>query len=347
MNMDHSVRGRKIEYLDGDPAAVISRGNAIESLGEAMGSSADLLKAIKDEASEQQGKAIDKLRETIGDSHETLKKAAGLYTPVGPVLVAYGEELEYHQPEIKTRVDNCEELRWKVPAVAEPDEFGEDDEETKEARQAWEEEAVLFDAAYDEWEDAFEKAVNDITDEMADTIEDGGWRTFLSDLGKILEVVGLVVGILAIVIGGPVLFWIALVVGLAALAVTLCQASYGDKDGGDIALAALGGLPFGKAGTGLAKGAHLFSGTLKNATGSGSFAAAKVVDAPASNRLMEMTKRAFSGKDTGDFTNDVLALRASKWRTDKGSAWANEIGGYGEAFGKFLTGFVSVSNWTS
>src|SRR5690625_7997385 len=75
-----------------------------------MEESANVLEDIRTRASDQQGKAIEKLRETIGDSYETLHKAASLYTPVGPVIRTYGEELETIQPRIKTRVDNCREL---------------------------------------------------------------------------------------------------------------------------------------------------------------------------------------------------------------------------------------------
>src|SRR5699024_410213 len=233
MTTHWSPRGRLIDYLEGDPEVIVARGQQISDVGEAMAESAHWLEKIKDEAAEQQGKAIDTLRETIKDSSATLKKAADLYEPVGPVLKGYGEQLEGLQVTINELVDECRDLAADVPAVVPAE--GDDDPEAEQGRQAhadWHDKAEMFDTAYDEWEDAFEKAANGITDEMAGTIEDSGWREFWDIAGKVLEVAGLIVAVLAIVIGGPMLFWAALLVGVLAVIVASAQASYGDKDGG-------------------------------------------------------------------------------------------------------------------
>src|SRR5699024_9202786 len=219
-----SPRGRLIDYLEGDPEVIVARGQQISDVGEAMAESAHWLEKIKDEAAEQQGKAIDTLRETIKDSSATLKKAADLYEPVGPVLKGYGEQLEGLQVTINELVDECRDLAADVPAVVPAE--GDDDPEAEQGRQAhadWHDKAEMFDTAYDEWEDAFEKAANGITDEMAGTIEDSGWREFWAEAGAILEIAALVVAVLALVITGPVMFWVAIGVGLAALAMTIGQ----------------------------------------------------------------------------------------------------------------------------
>lgn len=352
MTTNVSPRGRTIEHVEGDPDAIVSRGQKITDLGDAMESSAYWLGKIKDDAADQQGKAIEALRETIGDSSDTLAKAADLYTPVGPVLKTYGEELQDLKPKINALVDNCIELAQKVPAVVtpEPDDAGEEDEGAKEAREAqedWEDEAELFDAAYDAWEDAFEKAVNGITDEMGDEIADGGWRTFWNDLGTVLEVAGLILAIAALFITGPVIFWVALGVGLAALAVTLVQASYGDKGGGDIAMAVLGVIPFGKVGTGLAKSSRLFSKTAPKIFQGASRFSPSLSDVPASNKLVDTMMLGLSSKTVGDFHNDVAVLGASNWGPDMAGAAVNAIGGFVESGIKVFSGTQTVGNLAS
>lgn len=352
MTTNVSPRGRTIEYLEGDPDAIVSRGQKITDLGDAMESSAYWLGKIKDDAADQQGKAIEALREIIGESSATLAKAADLYTPVGPVLTTYGEELQDLKPKINALADNCIELAQKVPAVVtpEPDDAGDEDEDAKGAREAqedWEDEAELFDAAYDEWEDAFEKAVNGITDEMGDEIADGGWRTFWNDLGTVLEVAGLVLAIAAIFITGPVIFWVALGVGLAALAVTLVQATYGDKGAGDIGMAVLGVIPFGKLGTGLAKSSRLFSKSAPKIFQGASRFSPSLDDAPAANRLVDSMMRGLSGKSLGDFHLDVAMLGASNWGPDVAGAAVNAIGGFVENGLKAYSGSQTVGNMAS
>ena len=261
----YSPGGRFIEYVEGSPADIISRGTKIEDLGEKMEESANVLEDIKTRASDQQGKAIEKLRETIGDSYETLHKAAALYTPVGPVIRTYGEELEKVQPRIKTRVDNCRELAsefWAQEGNLEPYPGSEDDEEQQEldqakkaAYEAWETEAKLFDDDYDTWEEAFDTAVSGITKEMSGKIEDGGWRSFLDGLSKVLGWAGLIVGVAALIIGGPILGAIAAAIAVLTLVVTILQVFEGDANGWDVAIAAVGVIPVGKLGK-LAQGRY-------------------------------------------------------------------------------------------
>lgn len=349
MTTHRSPRGRLIDYLEGDAEAIIARGQEITDLGEAMASSAYWLEKIKTQVEcDLNGKAIETLRSSIGDAGEKLWQASDLYSPVGPTLMSYGEEVERLQGRIHSLVDSCRDRAGEVPAVVapEPEEPADEDPEAEQARQAqeaWEEKAAEYDAAYDEWEDAFDKAANGITEDTAGKIEDGFWRTFFAEAGAILEIAALIVAVLALVITGPVMFWVAIGVGLAALAMTIGQYCYGDKDEGDIALAALGVIPFGKLGTGVAKGARLFSSKAPTIfQGAGRFSPS-LSDAPRSNRLLDTMMRGLSGKDVGDFHTDVAVLGGSNWGPDMAGAAINAIGGFAENGFKYYSGGVTVS----
>jgi hypothetical protein len=268
--MMYSPAGRFIEPVTGEPGSIIERGRAMTRLGRQMESCATTLETIKSSGlSDYAGKAVEKLQETIGDSYETLREAAELYKPLGPVIRDYGLALDSIQPTLNARASRCEQL-WaefgSLPGSVEPrgvgglfqpeegsdeaEEQADEDAAKKAAHDEFLEAAGLWDDSYDSWEHAFDTAVTGLNDEMAGTIEDGGWRSFLGWASSALGWVGLIVGVAALIIGGPILAAIALVVGVLLLAVTIVQAvQYGDKNGWDIALAVVGVLPFGKLGS--------------------------------------------------------------------------------------------------
>lgn len=285
--MESSPKGRVIEYVDGSPDGIIERGDKIKTLGGKMLDSADILEAISTGALEyggQQGKAIDKLRDTIDDSYTTLRKAGELYQPVGPVIGDYGRELQSVQPLIRSAVDDCEDL-W-VAYQNEPGDkdgslvpeadggflgIGGHDADSPEAQKEadknlaalqayndWHQRAEDFDTHYDTWEDAFDTAVDGISDEMAGAIEDSFWST-LTDW---LEIAALVVGIAALIIGGPIAAAVALAVGAALLIATIVSYTKGERGKWDIALAAVSILPLGKLSS-LSKMSHLTKGAAK------------------------------------------------------------------------------------
>jgi hypothetical protein len=272
--MEDSPKGREIKHVEGRPGEIVSRGKQIESLGKKMHDAATTLQTLKDNTlsdGQQQGKAIQKLQEVIGDSHEKLKEAGDLYEPVGPVLVQYGESLETCKPNIDASANACKEL-WSTyeslpgdkedSTTEEEGGFlgigGTDEEEAadnkakKVAYDNWKSEAETFDTWYDVWEEAFDTATNGITEGTAGKIEDSFW----SDLADVLSVAALVIGIVALVIGGPILAAIALAVAAAYLFVVVMQYANGEANVTDIVLAGVGIVPFGKL-TSFSKLAHL------------------------------------------------------------------------------------------
>lgn len=320
--MESSPRGRTIRKVAGDPCGIIKRGDAITKLGQQMKDSAEVLRTIKDNSlgdNGQRGKAIDALRDSIGDSHERLQEAGELYSPVGPVITAYGDALFILQPKIEDVVEECRKLWNKyesLPGSVEPRGIGgltgpeegspeaqaqaKEDADKKAAYDTWEAEAESFDIYYEDWEGAFDDAVAGIGHEMSGKIKDGWWDNWGSDLfevlNTILSVAGLIVGIICLFTGGWILL---LVIGIAALVVTGVRYAHNEASGLDLALAIVGVVPFGKIASVLAPVDELVDAG-RVATRSG----------PLANNLMRLT--------SGGSADDLVRLMRGMEGLDMG-----------------------------
>lgn len=285
--MPQSPKGRRIRDVDGTPQTIVERGQAIETLGEQMLTSADTLEAIATRSvadGSQKGKAITALRDQIDDSYTTLRQAGELYKPVGPVIRAYGDELQRIQSPLNGSAGECQVLwtafdnlpgadprgsvgidlspQLQLPA-ADEEAQAEQDEDKRLAYERWETEAETFDTWYDAWETAYDDAVGGIEQELADSIEDSFWSGFAEVMGW----VALGLGIAALVIGGPIIAALALVAGALYLAATIGQYVNGEASVTDIVLAGLGVFPIGKL-SNLTKLMH-FNGPALRAFGKG------------------------------------------------------------------------------
>lgn len=262
--MKDSPKGREIKHVAGNPEAIIKRGNEITELGEQMEDAATTLWRLRNstvDGDAQKGKAIEALRDSIDDSYEKLFDAAELYKPFGPVMTTYGEALDRCKPQIDSLADQCEEA-WNtfnslpgevVPrgtgGLFQPDEGSpeaeqqaEEDAAKKDAYDAWHDKAVAWDGWYDDWEDAFDTACGDVSDATSGKIKDSFW----SDFADVMGWVALVIGIAALIIGGPFLAGLAALAGLIYLVAVIGQYANGEASMTDIALAGLAVLPFGK-----------------------------------------------------------------------------------------------------
>jgi hypothetical protein len=269
--MPATHKGHVIEELEGDPNGIWARGDQIEKLGQKMVKAADTLERIKDGSDGSNGKSMEQVREAVGDMTDDLRTAGTTYAGVGPVLKTYAGAIGplapgYHdlQGDIKKVVADAKDAwaRYKsaeadVPTsggmVPMPDKDDPDYDTKVKAASDREDEfwglADQFDGYYETWETAFDKAADDIDSFVDDGIHDGFWDNvdgFVSAALKVLSWVGLVVGILAIIIGGPILGAIAAVVGLVVLALTVYRKIRGDASWGDLALATVAVLPLGK-----------------------------------------------------------------------------------------------------
>lgn len=269
MFMQSSPGGRTIRELEGDAGTIRRRSGSIASLGIQMQDSATFLRTLAEQTDDQRGEAVEKLREIVADTYEELQRAGRLYEPTGPVLVSYADALDDVQPRINASAQRCAELwqsyaadRGHLPGTRPS--FGAPEEGTPEAaaneqadarKEAKYEdfiaEARTFDREYDTWETAFDTAVSGITEVLDGKIEDDFWDKmdgFAAGTLEVLSVVGIVVGIAAIIIGGPIFAAIGTVVGLITLGLTIYQAIRNDKGWDAVLIAAIGVIPFGSAG---------------------------------------------------------------------------------------------------
>lgn len=248
--MDQSPKGREIQPLTGDSAVIVARGNKIEELGVQMSEAATVLEQIATGEladGQMQGKAVAELQDKIGSSYETLREASELYTPVGPLIAAYGTSLGELQAKMGPLVDSCTD-KWAAYEALPGDREADDEEgQAKEtAYNEWHDDAESWDAQYDTWEDAYDLAVNGIGNEMAGSIKDGFWEIF-GFLLNILEVIAMVFMIAGLFLGGVVAI-IGFALGAAVLLGKIVQASAGKCEITDVLLAVLAVLPFGKLG---------------------------------------------------------------------------------------------------
>ncbi|BDZ63899.1 UbiA family prenyltransferase [Agromyces mangrovi Wang et al. 2018] len=267
--MDPTRLGREIEWIEGHPGDITRRGDEIVDLGMQMRESAGLLKAIAEGAEGMEGLSVDALREVIGDVHEELRLAGERYSPTGLALKVYAGSLEEVQTGLRTLLDDCEQawntytsrhMEYATMPLPMPDpETGATDDTTREnariareqAHDAWELLADDYDARYDTWETAFERATDAIGTATDGGIEDS-WTDDLAGFAdtalKVLQVVGIVLAVLAIVIGGPLIAVLGTIAAILALALTVYMKFYGRASWGDVAWAIVGVIPIGKLG---------------------------------------------------------------------------------------------------
>lgn len=253
--MDQSPKGREIQPLTGDSAVIVARGNKIEELGKQMSEAADVLEQIATGEladGEMQGKAVAELQDKIGSSYETLREASELYTPVGPLIAAYGESVGDVQGKMQPLVDSCNDKWATYEALPGDREENDDEGQAKEtAYNDWLDDAESWDAHYDTWEEAYDLAVNGVGDEMAGSIKDGFWEIF-NLLIDILEIIGMVFMIAGILLGGVVAIIGFAIAGLVLIG-RIVQIAAGECEVLDLVLAIVAVLPFGKLGN-IAKG---------------------------------------------------------------------------------------------
>ena len=261
----YSVQGREIKALASDPESTETIGGKIKDLGQDMIDSAKMLQDVA-EGDVQQGKAVDKLRDLTGDAYKLLAEAGEMYRATGDVIETFGRQSGRHDDEFLSINNNAREA-WHAYYDAPGDrdlagdtegkfgrEIDESDQADNSAKQKLYEEyekwAVSFDAEFDAWKPIYTTAKRDLDDALDNGVEDD-WKdrldSFVDGLQTALTIAGFVLGVLAIVLGGPFAI-AALIVGALAVLATGWQWYRGDAGPLDMALAVVGILPFGKLG---------------------------------------------------------------------------------------------------
>lgn len=211
-----------------------------------------LISRLVDDGADMEGAAIDKVREIAGDASSDLDKASALYLAVGPHISTYGTELRSAQDAVMTPLvrrlerlwDEYYELSrdadtaegavpWREPdddaEQSEKDHYAEAEAHAQQARTLatkkkgeWDVAAGQYDDEWDSWHTAFTTAAREIKDGVTGKIEDS-WRDdmkgLLDFLADVLAVAGIVLAVLAIVIGGPIIGALAAIVAIATLVV--------------------------------------------------------------------------------------------------------------------------------
>jgi|GEM_PF-3045014 len=267
--MPDSPKGREIERLDGDASVIVERGIAIEDLGLRMQKAANTLRLLAD-GQVGRGESLDAVRDQAEEVHADLRTAGLRYSPSGTALRAYGEAVDEVQLSLNAAVRRCEELWEAVRARAGAVDDAEDtpadpdgltsarDEARAEAGGAletaeaeWREAAARFDGFYDTWDAAYDAALTGLEGANEDGVEDGFWDDALPALEfivEVLEVVGIVLFVAALIVGGPLVAVLATAAALITLAATVVLYAKGRKNGMDLGLAIVGVIPFGKLG---------------------------------------------------------------------------------------------------
>ena len=276
--MEPSPAGNPIEVVTGNAFGIRTRGRAIEDLGDQMIGAAGVLRAIADNGVPQQGLSIDKIKEVIGEIDGELKLAGERYKPSGTALVTYADALDGVQQQMRVIVPRCQDAwddyqsalgRYQdanhpLPpgqAGTPPAGGGQSPEQEahdrdirsalNRANEAYDEfvaEARNFDTQFETWEDAFEAASNGIREATDGGISDGFWDDvdgFVAGVLVVLQWAGIVLAVLAFVIGGPIIAALGAIVAIASLVLTIYQKTRGDTGWLELGLAIVGVIPFG------------------------------------------------------------------------------------------------------
>ena len=279
--MEQSPAGHEISVVFGNASGIIARGREIEDLGAQMIGAAGVLRAIADDGVAQAGLSIEKIKEVIGEIDEELKLAGERYTPSGSALVDYGTVLDRVQDQMRLIVPRCQSA-WDDYASARgghdsvnhplpsgypgpapgatsapgptPEQL-EHQQEIATARGRMEDayddfiaEAARYDTQFETWEAAFDAASSGIGEATSGGIEDGFWDDVDGVVDGVLVVLqwaGIVLAVLAFVVGGPLIAALGAIAAIAVLALTIYQKARGDAEWWELGIAIVGVIPFG------------------------------------------------------------------------------------------------------
>lgn len=266
----HSYRWIRRLDNEGSPisASTISTlGGDVVTFADRMTEAGGKLNSIRDRTSEQQGKAIDKLQESVGESGDVLISAGEMYKPFGEAIKEYGDSLQTHLNSVNsahTRAMSALVAFNDLPGSHPPRGAGGwfqpeegSDEAEKNAKEdeakgtAWQtylDRAEEWETATTSWETLYDNTVEKIGGVLDKGISDG-WKEWLENIASFLAWAGLIVGIAALIIGGPILGALAALIGVLSLVVTIAQMiESGEWDFVKLAFAVVGALPFGSLG---------------------------------------------------------------------------------------------------
>lgn len=271
--------GNELQILEGDGAAIVTRGNQLTTLAETMSTTATQLKKIGD-SSVHKSKGTDKLAEMASETSSDLSDAATRYSGTGKTLTTYGEalstanawlranisEVEAAENAYRTALEEKEEADLAEMYAStqaqgtdadspESDALGRAESTAATAQsnltsatttrnQMWAE----FDSVFDDWSDAYDAAVDGIEKAIETAGNNDGFWEFIDNVLEVIAIVLIVLSIVALVIGAPLtglLGTIIFVLAAASFLLTTLKFAFGRASLSDVAWSAVGLLPFG------------------------------------------------------------------------------------------------------
>ncbi|MTE24458.1 hypothetical protein [Microbacterium sp. ZXX196] len=263
-----SPEGRRIAQFAPSASDVVAAAQEMVDIALDMTSASRTLQAVAESEDGQQGQAVDKLRELVGDTWEILGQSGSMYYATASAIRTYGRALENSVAEDIDSAYTLASEKWEAydtlpgdrdgdltasPSDDDPNAAGDaqDNREKYDAFQEWMNAANAWDACYNDWEDAWNTAIDAIEDAHEDGPADG-WGDVLKVVYGVLTVVALVVGVLALIFGGPFILAGMIVGGLIAV-VSLIRYVRGEVSLGTLLLDIAGAVPLGKLGALMAK----------------------------------------------------------------------------------------------
>jgi hypothetical protein len=297
-----SPKGVPAVELDGDAGDIEAAGKHYIEIGARMSSTAGELQKLGDNE-KYKAASLDKVRESARELHSDLRKVGERYEKTGPVLVTYAGALRTaRNTTVDPLVDEIISAHKAHEQALEAKENAQDKVDDNNTTWVWETEATdseksaanaalseaagtaktagenleglwtSFDSGYSTWENAYDAAVRGVEHAIdASGINDSWWEDLLDGLATFATIVATIAVIAALIIGGPIWLAIAAVASIVALAAHCIMMACGSKrvSWTDIALDALGVLPFlGAFGKGLKAGQGAL-GSLRGALGLG------------------------------------------------------------------------------
>ncbi|WP_193597766.1 hypothetical protein [Microbacterium sp. YJN-G] len=288
----------ELRQLAGSASQIWNRGDEWVELGGQMSETARELTAIGD-SSVHKSKGTDKLAEMASETAVDLSAAAVRYTDTGKALRIYADALEKAQNWIRANEDAVRdaETGFQTAQTAQEDAVGrqrsiervmpwEDEPEQGDldaaasdvsaaaaalgtARQHRDEMWTAFDDTFETWSDAYDEAVDSIEKAYETAGNNDGFWEFVDAALDVLAVVLLVLSVIALIIGAPLtglLAGIILALSVVVLALNALKFAFGRATLGDVALAALGLVPFG-IGKVLSRGVPTLSAAMSSGRG--------------------------------------------------------------------------------
>ncbi|NHI16036.1 hypothetical protein [Microbacterium excoecariae] len=267
-----SPEGRRIAQFAPSASDVVAAAQEMVDIALDMTSASRTLQAVAESEDGQQGQAVDKLRALVGDTWEILGQSGSMYYATASAIRTYGRTLENSVAEDIDSAYTLASEKWEAydtlpgdrdgdltasPSDDDPNAAGDaqDNREKYDAFQEWMNAANAWDACYNDWEDAWNTAIDAIEDAHEDGPADG-WNEFFGDFLEIayivLTIAALVVGIVAIFVTGPFILALGAIIGGLIAVISIVRYTRGETDLQTMLIDIACAIPVGYIGKGIA-----------------------------------------------------------------------------------------------